>query len=355
MQIKKKIYLTISFDHELSLGGAKCYKKNLFEPAKKIQELANKIKVPFTHFTDILCAQRFKEWDYENFYIPYKKQLKETLSYGSDIQLHIHPHWIDSRMINGKLYPSKSFRLGDFKYQKSPNDISGIIREGTELLTEICQEEDSNFECIAYRAGGYNMSPNTEDILRGLYRNGIRIDSSVAKGFYFKSGISEVNHRKMPKQANWTIPLAGPLNKQGPNGLYEIPIATRPRTPINNIPFLLKRVLYQKHNFDSGGKDLHDETTPKLQKLKRCFPNSAWMLSFDNFTNKSSDLMKILDYHINQHKDDKIIIASVISHPKAMGPYNLNLMEEFVEKVRVKFSDQLEFTTYKKVYDKFIQ
>ena len=352
--MKKKIYLIISFDHELSLGGASSYSKNLFDPSNRILELANKINVPIAYFTDILCALKFKDWDNTHFYEPYKKQIQQTLLAGHDIQLHLHPHWIDSTWEDGKFNPSKNYRLGDFKNGQYPNNIPGIVKQGTDLLKEICSEVDSNYKCIAYRAGGYNFSPYTDDILKALYDNGIRIDSSVAKGFYFASKISEVNYRQMPNAANWTIPLTGPMSAKSSNGLYEIPIASSPRNTLNNIPVLIKRVLHRNRIFDSGGWGIHDGNTSKLSKLKRLFPKSAWMVNFDTFAFTNKDLHKVLNYHLKKHKNEDTIIASIISHPKSMGSYSLKLMNEFVESVRDKYEDEVEFTTYRKIHESLL-
>lgn len=352
--MEKKIYLILSFDHELSLGGVRSYAKNLFDPANRILELADKINVPITYFTDILCALRFRDWDRSNFYEPYKKQIQKTILAGHDVQLHLHPHWIDSTWEDGKFKPSKAYGLGAFKNRQPPNDISGIVKQGADLLKEICSEANSNYKCIAYRAGGYNFSPCTEDILEALYANGIRIDSSVAKDFCFASNISKVNYRQMPKAANWTIPLSGPLSAESLHGLYEIPIASSPRNTLNNIPFLIKRVLYKKRSFDSGGWGIHDGNTSKLLKLTRLFPNTAWMVSFDDYASNNKDLHGILDYHLKRHDSEDTVIASTISHPKAMGSYNLKLMKEFVESVREKYEEEVVFTTYRNIYESLV-
>ena len=59
-----KIYLNLSFDHELSLGGVRTtYDKNLFTPTRDILDVADSLGVPVTLFTDVLCGMRFREWD----------------------------------------------------------------------------------------------------------------------------------------------------------------------------------------------------------------------------------------------------------------------------------------------------
>ena len=347
----KRLKILLSFDHELSLGGARDYQKNLFTPTYKILDLAHNLDVPITLFTDVLCAKRFKEWDEKGFFKHYVEQIANALSSDHDVQLHIHPHWIDSGFKGGKFIPSKNYKLSDFRDHQWPNNIPGIVEQGIDFLREICENHKPDYSCVAYRAGGYNLAPETELILSSLYENGIRIESSVTKGFYFRSRISEVNFRKMPKKANWFISNKGPIEQEADSGLYEIPIAGRPRGNINNLPFLLKRILYKRRAYESGGRGIHEGHTSVIEKLRRLFPNSAWTLNFDNYTESVSGLMKIITYHVNTHQEDDTIICSTISHPKSMGEYGLSLMEGFVQKMRQDYGHRVEFCTYQQIYN----
>ena len=90
----KKIKILLTFDYELPLGKANDYQRGLFAPAGKLIQLANRIGVPIVLFTDICSAIKFKEWDYNNYYLPFKNQVGQALQEGHDLQLHIHPHWM---------------------------------------------------------------------------------------------------------------------------------------------------------------------------------------------------------------------------------------------------------------------
>lgn len=346
-----RLKILLSFDHELSLGGARCFQANLFNPTYKIISIANKLKVPITLFTDVLCAKRFKEWDEKGFFKHYIEQIANAIKHKHDVQLHLHPHWLDSDFKEGKFIPSKNFKLSDFHDREWPNNIPGIVKQGVDFLTELCEYHDSDYRCVAYRAGGYNLSPRTEKILSSLYESGIRIESSVTKGFYFRSGISEINFRKMPKKANWFISKNGPIEREADSGLFEVPIAGRPRGCINNLPFLVKRVLYKRRKSHSEGLGIHKGHISIIEKLSKLFPKSSWMLNFDDYTDSVGDLMKIVKYYMKSHQEDSEIICSAISHPKSMGDYALILMEDFIKVMRKDFGNKVEFCTYQQVYD----
>jgi len=350
MQLK----ILLSLDHELSLGGAESYARNLFDPTEQVMCVAEELQVPLTLFTDVCCAMRFENWDYERFCRPYRQQLRRALAAGHDVQLHLHPHWLDSDYENGRFTPSPRYTLGAFADQESPNDIAGIVERGIGYLVQLCRHQCPDYRCIAYRGGGFSLAPHTAAILSALYEQGIRIDSTIAKGNRLASKLWEVDHRGMPGQANWYIAATGPLNQAADEGLYEIPIAARPRTSMNNIPFLVKRVVYRRRQYDSGGWSIDVGHTSPLGKLKRLFPASAWLLGFDNHTQSVGDLMKILHHHLRSHRQDEFIACSAISHPKFMGPHARDLMKQFVERTRREFGGQLEFCTYQQFWEKFL-
>lgn len=347
----QRIKLMLSFDHELSLGGAKSYDTNLFEPTSQLLRLADQLDVPLVFFTDIWSAIRFREWDQSGFYDPYRTQIEDTIRRGHDVQLHIHSHWVDSTHDGESFSPSKRYRLADFVDEPAPNNIPGIIRRGFEELTKICRTADENYECIAYRGGGFNLEPETDTILTSLLNLGVVIDSTIAKGMQYHSPVNSVDYRQMPTAANWFISPRGKLSDVYDHGVFEVPIAAMPRTIMNNIPFLMRRVTHKKHRYQSTGFTIGSKASTKANRLARLFPESAWIVSFDGHARTARDVLATLRHHVRQHRSDELIVCSACSHPKFMGPYQRNVMARFVEEARNEYGDRLEFVTARQVYD----
>lgn len=345
----QSLKILLSFDHELSLGGARCFEQNMFRPTDALLSLADELQVPLNLFTDVCSAERFRDWEPESFFARYAEQIGAAVRGGHDVQLHLHPHWIDSVYAHGSFSPATTYSLGNFVDRPPPNDISGIVNRGIRLLHELCRSQDPGYHCVAFRAGGFCLTPCTAEILTALHDAGIRIESTIAKGFRFSCDLWSVDFSDMPEAANWTIPIRGPLNRPAACGLFEIPIATRPRTPVNNIPFLVKRVLTRGRRYDSGGWPIDAGNTSVPDKLKRLLPRSVWMLGFDHFADNVSDLMRTLRHHVEAHDQDDEIICSAISHPKMMGRHARGLMAKFVDRARREFDSALEFTTYQQI------
>ena len=343
------IRLALSFDHELSLGGTDDYAANLFAPTDRLLDLARELAVPITLFTDVACAMRFREWAADRFFVPYQRQIARALSEGHDVQLHIHPHWFDSSFVGGRFRPSKSFALDDFARRAWPHNIEGIIKRGVAFLSELGTTASADYRCLAYRAGGFNLAPQTARIVLALLDNGILIDSSIAKGFYFESAISRVDFRTMPAEANWFIGTDGPLHVPAAAGLFEVPIASRPRTPLNNVPNLVKRVVYRRRAPAQSGRGVHEGNTTTAQKVARLAPRSAWMLSFDGYAESVSDQMRTLKHHVKHHDTSDEIICAAISHPKNMGEHSFGMLREFVNRVRRYYGRGVQFCSFRQI------
>ena len=81
----------------------------------------------------------------------------------------------------------------------------------------------------------------------------------------------------------------------------------------------------------------------------------AWnpiVLSFDRDYMTLNMLDKIVNYNVKKFQHEKEIFLTVISHPKSMGKYHLNLMKDFVLSMKKKYGDDLSFVTYRSISDK---
>lgn len=340
--MKLKLFLT--FDHELPLGGLKTsFESSLFEPTREVMDLANKLNVKVTLFTDILCGSRFREWDYHHFYTPYKNQLHEALKEGHDVQLHIHPHWLTTTYRDGTYLPSTDFGLSDFTENARHGGIEGIIDQSIEELNQLCVPANPAYSCIAYRAGGFNIAPDTKRIMTALYKKGIRFDSSMARGYYFKSGISEVDFRKLPGSPNWVIDPDNYHKASASEGIIEVPIATMFKTPFE-VPTRFKLKKLAGRAPANHGTMIHEDNGRDIPaKIKMLF--ASRMLTFDNYTLSLDYLMRILRYNMKKYKSSDTLMLSIISHPKSMGAYSFELMEGFVNAVHKQYPDA-EFMTF---------
>lgn len=344
-----KIKLIFTFDYELPLGRCTSYPRGLFEPTEALLKLADSKKIKIVLFADICSAIVFRKWDYKGYYQPFTEQLKKALTFNHEVQLHIHPHWLNSEYGNGRYYPSDWKILSKFRNEQYPFNIDGIIESGTRELNEICSDNKS-YKCIAYRGGGYNLQPDTDIILKNLYKNGIRYDSSIIKGYYFKSDIQEEDFRKMPKKANWIIPLKGPLNGSAKTGIMEVPIASMPAGPYYRSIRIYNKVrnknLYNQLKYDNRGIG-HTGKKPDLAGRINNFISAPLVLSFDFLHQDLTILDAIIKHQFKLYRNEEEIALCLNSHPKALGSYHLEQMAKFIDLIQLRYKDSIDICGYR--------
>jgi len=349
----KRLKLLLTFDYELPLGGiTRSFGHSLFEPVERLADILHRLKVSAVFFADILSYVRFKELNVNEYTGIFEKQLRQMLMAGHDVQLHLHPHWLESRYEHGKIITSPKFKLGDYAISEGEYTIEKIVECGVSELTGICKPVKQAYRCIAYRAGGYNFVPETGRIIKALYNNGIRFDSSVSRGYFFRSDTSLVDYREVPDLPNWYLSTDGEFGKPGfenENTLYEIPIASKPKG-VFEIPTVLKLKLkkYASRSVEERGYMIHTgEHVDKKDKIRQFF--SSRMLTVDNHTYSPAYLMKILDYNVRRFMKHDEIIMSLIGHPKSLGEYHYFLLSEFVRQAAKKYGSKLEFVTFDEI------
>lgn len=325
------INIFLTFDYELPLGGvAKNYADSLFQPTEELLQMAQSLNVPITLFADILSYVRFEQLGFQSYAEPFKAQIQQALQMGHDVQLHLHPHWLKTKIEADHFNPDSRFALGNY----TDTEIEHFIKMGVESLTQMAQSVHPSYQCVAFRAGGYNLTLKNEVILPLLEQNGIRFDSSMAHGYYFWSELSHVDYRKLPNQGNWLLDQTK---------ILEIPIATKPKSLFEVPTFLKLRIL--KDRAVHRGKMIH-EATEVPWKEKWNMMGASRMLTVDNFTYSPKYLNSILEYHLKKYSDSKDIHLALIGHPKSMGPYSLQLLKQFVKDTQDKHGSQVRFVTF---------
>lgn len=232
------MYISITFDYELFFGDNNgTYDEVLFQPTYALIDALEKKGVSATFFADV-CSVPVAEKYHQDAYIEgFQKQLQYMKQHGQDVQLHLHPHWYHA-VWTGKQwnFSNQGYRLHEFEKKGAVNQI---ISDGIQYLKNTLLPVDEDYECIAYRAGGFSIQPH-ERIVAALYDNGIRVDSSVAPQLYTKSEANFYDYRHKLETMNWHISDTADWWKDNRNGknLIEIPVATIDKSPIS---FVLRR------------------------------------------------------------------------------------------------------------------
>ena len=326
--------ILLTFDYELYFGTyTGSQQKCIIKPANELIKLAEKHQVRFTFFVDcgyLVKLEQYKhldqnlEDDYQTLIAP----LKYLAAQGHDVPLHIHPHWEDT-IYDGKkwLMDTTRYRLHQFK----PAEIISIFQRYAKALVSVTGQP-----LHTYRAGGWCLQPF--DQLAGCFREtGLRADSSVFKEGYADSAHYFYDFRNSPDKDWWRFE-DDPV-KENPGGSFlEFPISSMRVSPLFYWKlYLLGRLNPGYHKPIGDGKPI----LSKGYKKRILSRYTRQVVSVDGYN------ARLLQKQTNRYAAKKASVMVVIGHPKALSPYSLKTLDQFIENNKrqhaiVRYSDLLQ-------------
>jgi hypothetical protein len=312
--------LLITLDYELFFGkNTGSVEHCMLRPISALKQVVDRYDVKLTLFVDAgyLC-QLNKQGDgvstLETDYRLIRDQLSSLVDEGHDVQLHIHPHWEDTRYDgNGWLIDTSRYRLHDFSAQ----EMDRIVGEYKQALTDIVGDQ-----VFAYRAGGWCLQP-FDKIGEALLKQGIWLDSTVYQMGYSPDDIRGFDFRHAPDQTTWRF-SQDPLKVDDEGKFLELPISSCRVNPL----FYWKLAL-QKKLARGAYKSFGDG--------QAMVANSAYyraLLTKPSYSVASIDGAKagLLEsaYRQMQRKGEGNLF-NVMGHPKALTPDSLRRLDQFLQ------------------------
>lgn len=275
----KKILLTL--DYELYGDGSGNIYKHIIEPTNRLLSIAKEYNAKFTFFVEIVEFWRIEEeWNkgnkmgYEHNPVDdVRKQLCKAYLDGHDVQLHLHPQWVDARYENGIWNVNlNEWRLGEYN-KNGDFSLENLMRKGKQTLEDWLRFVAPEYECIALRAGGYNIQPS-QNIVKSMQIVGLKIDSSIYPGGKEIGTLSNYDYSSIKESAGFWY-VGDELECEGDSDIIELPIVAFPIIRIKKfmsverIKSLMQNRKSAKDSFEA--KTSSNGKSSKLDKIKYFF------------------------------------------------------------------------------------
>lgn len=345
--------LILTLDYELYGNGSGDIYTHIIEPTERILALAGEYKAKITFFVEVVEFWRIEnEWlkgntmGYDKNPIDdIRKQLQEAHKQGHDIQLHIHPQWVDAEYKNGAWSVNlNDWRLGGYNKQ-GEYSLENLLVKGKATLEEWIKPVDANYECIALRAGGYNIQPSGE-LVKAMQTSGLKIDSSIYPGGKETGTLSNYDYSNVA--ADKELWQTGPeLEKEGTSGIYELPIVAFPIrrwkkfASIERIKSMLQNRKSAKDSFEAKTSSGGAGQSSKLDKIKYFFQDEwqTWDYCLFSASLHNHFLKEI-------KKQEQRVFFTLVGHPKGyMGGNGFKyLLEKSANKFYFKTIDEVNKT-----------
>ena len=316
------IFLTL--DYELFFGNPTgSVEKCMLEPTQRLLDLSQKYGVNMTYFVDVgylLACERFME-TFPQLKEDYGKvidQVKSIVAQGSDVQLHIHPHWEDCSYSDEgwKMITDKHYKLADF----SDEEIFPLVKRYKEKLEEIIDRTVNSF-----RAGGWCLQPFTK-VEKTFQKLGIKFDTTVFQGGEFSSAHYSFDFRNAPDKGRYNF--QSNLIKENPDGYFtEVPIGGIKYHPLFYWQLYgWGRLRPSRHKMLGDGNFIAQPGRKQKHLTK-----SSWNhISMDGYF--SSKLLSATRKFAKEGRSDLVIIG----HPKSMTLFSFERLETYIQRMQKK-------------------
>tara|TARA_Y100001968_G_scaffold331261_1_gene385357 strand:+ start:2776 stop:3867 length:1092 start_codon:yes stop_codon:yes gene_type:complete len=334
--------LILSLDYEVFGNGTGSVKKHIIEPTDYILEICDKYNFKLTIMFEACEYWSFKSAEEKGklSHIDYSPshlmelQIQKAIEFGHDVQLHLHPQWINSSFSDGSWnLDYKYWKISDLPYKDSERtgeSLLSIFKKGKTTLESILKEVDSNYECLAFRAGSWCIQPE-KDVIQALKETNFRIDSSVFKGG-FSRGLSEYDYTKAPFPIGYWWTKGDKVCEIGDNisNIVESPIYTLNRPFYHNLKLsklgsiIKSRFLSRKRKSIGSSKQV--SLFSKAQN-----PFSLYPFKFDFCKLTLKEMKYFLDSAIKSNYPEGLDFIPIVAIGHSKDFRNNGAFEKFLE------------------------
>lgn len=153
-------------------------------PSLFFMKLARRLGIKLTFMVDVVQQLVYRNHIHSDYNLKLQKNLWDDTvllmkSYGFDVQLHLHPQWMNATLKDEFFYLGNNWNFG--KYTDSAQQR--LIRESINYLETLIIPVDPDYKVIAFKGGSWGLQPSG-DLLRNMEQFGIRIVLGVRQGMY---------------------------------------------------------------------------------------------------------------------------------------------------------------------------
>ena len=352
MEIKNNFKFSLTLDYEVMGDGSGDVYDLIINPTEKFLQVCKEQNISATIFFEVVEYWKIKEYYSKGKLKEYstdptidmENQMRKSIADGHDVQLHIHPQWLDAEYFNGKwLINDNMHRLPDLEKFKDTNrySMTKLIHEGKKTLENLFKDINVNYECNIFRSGGLNIYPS-QDVLCALRENNFHADSSIFPYAFSDTNFTKYDYRKVSNRDIYWVTNSETLSDPTKiSGDY---------TPFLELPiFSILTKRYQKYDifriynkiFNSNAStttisQAKDKLKEKKisEKINYFFDEESLMWDFCLFSKRKhkrylSFIKQNCDYSVN---DIHPII--LIGHSKEINNYNIANLKWFIEVVK---------------------
>lgn len=355
----KKIFIIITIDYELPNSNHVDVRRYMINPIHTLLEELTDLDAKITIMAEMMEIFAMEREENHGFckFLGYnapeeiRRQLKQAISAGHDVQLHIHPQWHNASWLNNRwVLDYSNYRLPDLDYNHLVNILSNCKRDLEETLGPHC----ANYACMGIRAGYWNTQPSFKYIT-ALMEAGFLSDSSVFKWGQRNNRFVRFDYSDAPSNIiPWYASQHDIVLESGKKTIVELPIYSEQANLLKMITVkrLLTSLQSMRTDLSIEFNQLNDSFNQKsyweiiLEYLTMIFKTRA--MKFDYGKLNKPQMFRMLDNVFKKYSAEpayKFVPINIMGHSYDIG--SKKDLINFIRKSKKYFGDSLGFITYR--------
>ncbi|SMF36336.1 hypothetical protein [Desulfovibrio gilichinskyi] len=207
--MKKKFLVLIEDDFEIMGNGLGNVADLQYLPALALMNIAEKYGVKLTFMVDVAHQLTLKKFCKHPEVKIQSKLWAETVQLmierGFDVQLHLHPQWVNSVYKDGYFHLTDVWNIG----RLLPEEQTALIADSVDYLESLLRQVRPEYDVCAFKGGAWGLQPSTH-LMSELGKAGIHIIMGPCDGMVVKrqgldySGMEEKNLPYYPNHDDLT-------------------------------------------------------------------------------------------------------------------------------------------------------
>lgn len=246
-----KVDLMFTNDWEIFGEGSGNFTDLQERPLREFFEVFDRHAARFTLFAEIgqQWAHRSlgQAWS-EKIAESWEALVAETIGKGHDVQLHLHPTWLNAKFEHGAWHLDFSqWQLKTLSQEK----IEEVLRRGRNTLENLGHKVNPKYRCLAFRAGAFCIQPENET-MPGVLKAGLMCDSSVVPGMTDHLFFDFRSARSKPGSYLACVENLGREAIPGEKSILEFPIHTARVWDMPLVRRLLPGAFFERFQFGTS-------------------------------------------------------------------------------------------------------
>lgn len=351
--MSKRFTILIEDDWEVMGNGLGNVAQLQYLPSMFFMKLARRLGIKLTFMVDVVQQLEFKKYIHTDYNLKLQKNLWDDSvllmkSYGFDVQLHLHPQWLNATLKDDFFFLNSNWNFGRY----SDADQDQLIGESVNYLHELIRPIDPEYKVVAYKGGSWGLQPSGT-LLKNMEKHGIRLVTGVRRGMYLPG--NGVDYRTLEEPTMPYYPVYDDLCKVSSEkkGIFIIPLQTV--TPgVKGLGYLAVDLVKRKvsksdsmrHYYNGNVPEKIYELSPIAEESKPKFPYVSYKTHLKIGNQPFSYLKTSFDQVIKQlaNTEHKRIPILIECHTKQYNNYYGDI-ERFLAYVQEKYGDVADFGT----------